>query len=180
MSNLTCRHVPSDDHMWLIAALRDALEGGSPAAPRAVFVRQPGAHPELPQDVPADTSVVLHTSGSTGVPKFVALSAHAIRASAEATHETLGGDGQWLIALPTHRIAGLQTITRSILAGTDPIFLEEPFKTAKFFDAAERLTHERRYVSLVPVQLARLLDAAERAAKNGDMKKLHALSTFDA
>lgn len=163
-----------------MAALRDALAGGTGPAPRAVFVRQPGEHPPIPDDVPAGTAIVIHTSGSTGTPKFVALSAEAVRASAEATHDALGGSGQWLIALPTHRIAGLQTITRSIIAGTEPIFIEEPFKPSRFFTAADRMSGERRYVSLVPVQLARLLDAAERAASEGNMKQLHALASFDA
>ncbi|MCW2613327.1 MAG: AMP-dependent synthetase and ligase, partial [Frankiales bacterium] len=56
----------------------------------------------------------------------------------------------------TH-IGGVQVLVRSLLAGTTPQVLEGPF-TAQAF-AAVRLTGERRYVSLVPTQLRRLLDA---------------------
>ena len=49
---------------------------------------------------PAGTAVVIATSGSTGEPKLVALSADALRASARATAARLGGPGRWLLALP--------------------------------------------------------------------------------
>lgn len=173
---VSVRQVPSDDHLWLMSALRNVLGGNDlerQAVPQAVFVREPGTTTALPTDIPHGTAVMLHTSGSTGTPKFVALGADAIRASAEATHAYLGGPGQWLITLPTHRIAGLQMMTRSIIAETDPLFLGGSFSTQRFFDLAARLTGERRYVSLVPVQLARLLDAATE-------KQLHTLRSFDA
>lgn len=114
---------------------------------------------------------VLATSGSTGRPKRVLLSAEALRASATATAERLGGPGQWLLALPTDHVAGWQVVVRSALAGTVPARLEGPFTVPAFTTATAALRAERRYVSLVPTQLVRLAE---------DPAGLHALATFDA
>jgi O-succinylbenzoic acid--CoA ligase len=99
-------------------------------------------------DAAADPEpLAVETSGSTGRPKRVVLSRAAMRASADATHARLGGPGQWLLTLPPSYVAGLQVLFRSVRAGTEPV--------------AERgaLTADRRYVSLVPTQLTRSLDA---------------------
>lgn len=154
--------MPTEDRAWLLAALDDALAGGAPVLPVA-----PGTDPDevrrlQGEELPSGTAVVVRTSGSSGVPKAVALSAEALRASAEATHEALGGAGQWLVTLPGHLISGLQMLVRSHLAGTEPVFLDGSFDPAALLDAAEGMPDPRRYVSLVPVQLARLLDLAER------------------
>lgn len=115
--------------------------------------------------------VVLTTSGSTGDPKRVALSADNLRASATATAERVGGPGQWLLALPTDHVAGWQVVVRSALAGTTPVQLEGPFTSASFTAATDALGGARRLVSLVPTQLLRLLDDPAATA---------ALATFDA
>ena len=44
--------------------------------------------------------LLMHTSGSTGVPKPLLLSHAAVLASAHAALSRLGGPGQWLSALP--------------------------------------------------------------------------------
>ena len=111
--------------------------------------------------LPAETAVLVRTSGSSGVPKAVALSAAALVASAEATHEALGGSGQWLVTLPAHLISGLQMLVRSQVSGIEPVFFDGPFDAEALLATAERMDHERRYVSLVPVQFGRLLDLAE-------------------
>lgn len=78
----------------------------------------------LPQ-VPAAASVILRTSGSTtGQSSLIAISAAALRASAEATFARLAGPGQWVLALPAHHVAGLQVLVRSVLAGTRPVVVE--------------------------------------------------------
>ena len=102
-------------------------------------------------DDPAPLAV--ETSGSTGAPKRVRLSRAAMRASADATHARLGGAGQWLLNLPPAYVAGLQVLFRSVRARTDPVIQDGPFE-----DAVAAMTGERRYVSLVPTQLVRLLD----------------------
>ncbi|MFB9497072.1 o-succinylbenzoate--CoA ligase [Saccharothrix mutabilis subsp. capreolus] len=101
------------------------------------------------------------TSGSTGSPKVVLLSAGALVASAEATHARLGGAGTWLLALPTTHIAGVQVLVRSIVAGTEPVVMDlaAGFRASGFATAARALlaTPGPHYTALVPTQLARLV-----------------------
>jgi O-succinylbenzoic acid--CoA ligase len=107
-------------------------------------------------------ALVVETSGSTAQPKRVALSADALLASATSADAVLGGGGQWLLALPVHYIAGLNVLVRSIASGTAPVMLPSgPFDPIQFARAAEAMDAPLRYVSLVPAQLSRLLDAPE-------------------
>ena len=46
-------------------------------------------------------------------PKGVVLSRAAIRASVQATQARLGGPGDWVLALPTHYVAGLMVLARA-------------------------------------------------------------------
>ncbi len=106
--------------------------------------------------------VVIETSGTTAEPKRVRLSAAALRASAEAVHERLGGPGQWLLALPTSYVAGANVLVRSALAESEPVVLAPGAFTASACVAAvEQMTGPRRYTALVPVQLARLIEGAQ-------------------
>ena len=98
--------------------------------------------------------LVVATSGSTGTPKHVVLSRAAMRASASATYTRIGGPGQWLLNLPASHVAGLQVLFRSVVAGTEPVLLDEH---SGFGPAAAAMTGPRRYVSLVPTQLTRML-----------------------
>lgn len=101
------------------------------------------------------------TSGSTGSPKIARLRARALQASAQSTLDVLGGPGQWLLATPATHIAGIQVLVRSVLAGIEPVVMAEgPFTPERFAEAATQLAHERRYTSLVPTQVGRLLDSA--------------------
>lgn len=143
----------------VLPALRAALAGDD-----AILVGPPAG--DLPAEVPQRVALVVETSGSTGRPKRVALSADALLANAGASESALGGPGQWVLALPTHYIAGINVLTRSIAAGTDPVAVEGAHFTAGAFVAAvERLTIPERFTALVPAQLATLLDdaAASRA-----------------
>ncbi|MFP3607503.1 hypothetical protein SB753_37240, partial [Paraburkholderia sp. SIMBA_053] len=79
-------------------------------------------------------AAVIATSGSSGIPKRVALSGEALRASAEATAARIGS-GRWLLALPAGYVAGLQVMVRSIVAGTRPAVLDGRFSPASFADA---------------------------------------------
>jgi O-succinylbenzoic acid--CoA ligase len=111
--------------------------------------------------VPRTVALVIETSGSTGVPKRVALSTDALLASAAASASALGGSGQWLLALPAHYVAGAQVLVRSIAAETEPAILPPGhFDPARFGALAATMTGDARFVSLVPAQLARLADAA--------------------
>ncbi|MGI9824313.1 AMP-binding protein [Agromyces sp. Marseille-Q5079] len=127
--------------------------------------------------VPREVAVVVETSGSTDAPKRVMLSGRALRASAYATERFFGGQhGQWLLALPATYIAGVQVLVRSIVAGTEPVVLPQGgFTPAAFVEAARGLDPDRPwFTSLVPVQLARLVDAAAHDRAVGT-----ALGSFD-
>ncbi|MBS1699434.1 MAG: AMP-binding protein [Actinobacteria bacterium] len=148
------RAVDGADPAAVAAAVPAALDGAQPLA--LGFV--PG-----PADVvPEGTAVVIATSGSTGVPKRVVLSAAALRASADATVQRIGS-GQWMLALSAGYVAGLQVLVRAHLAGTAPVLLEGRFTPASFVAATRALGSGPRYASLVPAQLATLVDAAEDA-----------------
>ena len=158
----------------VLRGLEAALAGGDALLPVAE-----GA-PTLPTPAPAHVeqrvALVVETSGSTGTGKRVALSSEALLAGAASADGALGGPGGWVLALPTHYIAGLNVLTRSIAAGTTPVVVAPGhFGAAAFADAADRLdtgpAAPRRYTSLVPVQLARILD---------DPRATDALGTFDA
>jgi O-succinylbenzoic acid--CoA ligase len=136
----------------VLPALRAALAGGD-----AILVGAPAA--DLPAEVPQRVALVVETSGSTGSPKRVALSADALLSSAAASESALGGPGQWVLALPTHYIAGINVLVRSLAAETEPVVVAGAhFTAAGFVEAAARLTVPERFTSLVPAQLATLLD----------------------
>lgn len=119
------------------------------------------------------------TTGSTGTPKIVLHTARSLRASIDATAEVCGGHGQWLLCLGINHIAGIQVVLRAAVAGTELVVAPAggPTFPADFARAAARLDGTRRYVSMVPTQLRRLLTEqpvpAERPA-------LEALRSFDA
>jgi O-succinylbenzoic acid--CoA ligase len=116
--------------------------------------------PGLP--VEPGTAVIIATSGSTGEPKGVLLSADALRASALATHDRLGGPGRWLLATPAQYVGGLQVLVRSLLAGSEPVALPPGgFRADRFAEAAAPVLRGdgARYTAMVPTQLTRLLDA---------------------
>ncbi|THG31055.1 AMP-binding protein [Naasia lichenicola] len=156
-------------------ALRAALSGDGPAIlPVPLGSALPG---DAPAQVAKPIAAVIETSGSSGAPKRVALSTDALLASVAATDAALGGPGRWLLALPVHYVAGLQVLTRSIVAGTDPIVLAAGhFDASAFLAGIELFDAERRYTSLVPAQLSVLIDAAESDPQAADrLRSLHAI-----
>lgn len=152
---IALRPTDADDPVALREALARALDGG----PALGFGMLDGA----PERVPEGTAAVIATSGSSGIPKRVVLSGEALRSSAEATASRIGS-GRWLLALPATYVAGLQVLVRSVVAGTEPAVLEGRFSAETFAQTTLsmlRTGEERLYTSLVPAQLATLLDAAD-------------------
>ncbi len=167
--------VVPDDPGSLIPALRAALDGSGPAV-RPV---PPGTvAADLIERAPLPVAVVVTTSGTSGRPKSVALSAGALLASAAATESALAGPGEWVLALPGHYIAGIQVIVRAVAAGSEPhVLADGPFTAAAFADAVLALPRERRrYTALVATQLHRVVEAAEA----GDHRVREAIHALDA
>jgi O-succinylbenzoic acid--CoA ligase len=151
----------------VLVALAGVLDGsGTPFAP--VPEDAVGAARVEQAAVPAEPvengcAVVLTTSGSSGEPKGVLLSRQALIASAVATHDRLGGPGQWLLPMKPYFVGGLQILTRSLVAGTTPVMLGESFT-----ESAAAMTGARRYTAMVPTQLARYLETDADALRSFD------------
>ena len=172
----------SADPQEILRAFERSLTGDLPNS--ALDGQDPRGQTEDPESI----ALVVGTSGSTGAPKQTALSVRALRASARATerffadYPSIGSSkprrvvsedpAQWLLALPAHYVAGAQVLARSVLAGTTPVVAASvtngvSFTPEVFLNAAERLSCARRFVSLVPTQVHKLLEAAEASPALG-------------
>nr|WP_174240058.1 AMP-binding protein [Clavibacter michiganensis] len=159
----------------VVPLLRAALAGDGPALlARPVDAPVAAGDPPPPAEVERRVALVVETSGTTSRPKRVALSSDALLASAAASQAALGAPGQWILALPTHYIAGLQVLVRSIAAGTTPAVLAPgSFDPRAFAELAASMdARVARYTSLVPTQLHRLVEAAEDVATGDDARRI--------
>ena len=171
--------IPANDTFRALQNLVDVYEGK-----KAVFITAPEINGLMPQghgleDFAAeDTALIIESSGSTGKPKKIQLSLDAMKFSANASAKRLGGHGQWILALPINYIAGVNVLFRSIVADTVPIMMNTavPFTAEAFFRSASYLSDARKYTSLVPIQLQRLIDAAK--ANPGDLARLREFSAI--
>ncbi|BAH49932.1 o-succinylbenzoate--CoA ligase [Rhodococcus opacus] len=162
---------PGAGVLGILPQLSEVLDGTAPAAlpvPAADERETRRLTDALRPGDPIDDGVtlVVATSGTTGVPKGAMLSAAALRASGEATHTRLGGPGSWLLTLPAHHIAGMQVLLRSVLAGTEPVVIDvsDGFDPGTLPAAVGAMTGPRRYTSLVPTQLVKALDHPDAVA----------------
>lgn len=170
------------DPQEILRAFERSLTGDLPNSARN------GQNPRGQTEDPESIALVVGTSGSTGAPKQTALSVRALRASARATERFFAdcpssgaakpqrvvseAPAQWLLALPAHYVAGAQVLARSVLAGTTPVVAASvtdggSFTPGVFLNAAERLSCARRFASLVPTQVHKLLEAAEASPALG-------------
>lgn len=156
---------PADPHAML-GAFEQLLGGYVPGAESAEAESTGAGVVGVAEPV----ALVVGTSGSTGTPKRTALTAGALAASAAATENFFAGNAdaasQWLLALPAHYIAGAQVLARSVLAGTAPVIARsviEPvhFSPEVFLQAVEQMSSARRFISLVPTQLHKLLESVD-------------------
>ncbi len=94
--------------------------------------------------VPVECAVVIPTSGSTGNPKEVALSADSLIASAHSAHTFIGASAgeKWSLLLPINHIAGVNVLVRAIALKSEILNIEE----------------SADYTSIVPTQLFRALN----------------------
>ncbi|MBA3877626.1 MAG: hypothetical protein C0498_11985 [Anaerolinea sp.] len=108
-----------------------------------------------------DPAVVVLTSGTTGRPKGVVLSGEALAASADAWRAALPPSTGWVLALGLGHVAGLGILWRAI-ASRVPVHIVPRNDPAALL-AALRTRPAPSHVSLVPTQLARVLDVAGSA-----------------
>ena len=97
------------------------------------------------------------TSGTTGRPRGVVLSARALAASADAWLAALPPATGWALALGLAHVAGLGVLWRAVAAGV-PVCIVPPSDPPRLLLALAS-DPAPSHVSLVPGQLARLLDA---------------------
>lgn len=112
----------------------------------------------LPDGQPVEDGVaaVVSTSGTSGAPKGVELTADGIAASSRAVSAALGagaGD-RWLLCVPVHVVAGLAIVARARHTGAS-LVVHDRFDPAKVA-AGDGAT----LVSLVATMLTRVLDTA--------------------
>ena len=107
---------------------------------------------------PSDIAVVIGTSGTTGNPKEVALSARAITSSAKASNEFLGakhGD-TWSLLLPLTHIAAVNVFVRALELGSAPLDLRN----------IEGNYPDANFTAVVPTQLFRALNGESKLLKH--------------
>lgn len=124
-----------------------------------------GVAPDRPVD--PQTAIVLSTSGSTGQPRGVCLSASALTAFTGNVNELAGGDPTWVLAIPPTSVGGLNVMIRARATGRRPIAVASVGGADRFTDqvfaaAVDQAASMGRpvAVSLVPAQLPRLLETS--------------------
>ena len=153
--------IDSSDHKALSEALELAVRHDGPA----VFPVPSDDHRDTPSSVDSEVALVVETSGSTSRPKRVWHTAHSLEAAAEHVNEQLGGSGVWWQVLPSHYIAGVMVIVRALVSGS-AVISRTPGETIsdRLMQFARQADKDApgvpQFTSLVPKQLADLVDAA--------------------
>ena len=120
----------------------------------------PGTIPACPE---LRGHVLFETSGSSGTPKWIALSKTALLASAAAVNRHLGvsPSSRWGLALPAHHVGGFGVAARAFEAGCALAEFSGRWDAAGFACWLEnqRISH----TTLVPTQIHDLVRAGLRA-----------------
>jgi O-succinylbenzoic acid--CoA ligase len=142
------REVRTVDPAWnlgeLMARIAKALVSDGPAL---------SLSPTTLESVPERTSLIVTTTGSSGVAKEISLSASALLTSAKSANTFLGAEfgNTWSLLLPLNHIAGINVLIRSMELGTQPINLI----------GYEGRFPKTDYTAVVPTQLFRALNGDE-------------------
>ncbi len=110
--------------------------------------------------------VLFQTSGSSGVPKWIALSKSALQLSAAAVNRHLLVDENacWGLTLPLHHVGGFGVVARAYEAACRLAEFTGKWDAARFSEwcLASSVTH----LSLVPTQVFDLVQAALKAPRS--------------
>ncbi|HEX8074101.1 MAG TPA: AMP-binding protein [Thermoleophilaceae bacterium] len=136
-----------------VVRLWSAWRAGVPFVPLDPRLAEPPGVPSVAGNV----RTVVFTSGTSGCPKPVALTAANHEASAIASAWNLGvaPDDRWLCCLPLHHVGGLAILHRCAIYGTTAV-LHDGFDARAVAAALE--SGEATLVSLVATMLRRLRD----------------------
>jgi o-succinylbenzoate---CoA ligase len=124
--------------------------------------------PGVAAPVLADTAelldhVLFQTSGSSGAPRWIALSKAALQVSAQAVNRHLGVEtaSRWGLALPAHHVGGFGVIARARAAGSGLHVFGQKWNPLAF--TAWLREHRITHTSLVPTQVHDLVAASLHA-----------------
>ena len=112
-----------------------------------------------------ESHVWISTSGSSGAPKWAALSKQALLTSAKAVnqHLSITSNDRWLNPLPTFHVGGLGIIVRASLSKSRLFTYHDHWHPATFQNAL--ISTEATLTSLVPTQVYDLVAAKLTAPK---------------
>ena len=160
LSAVVCAEPTEDDALAAVEGIEDtpvfSVDDPTDATVTGVHEVEPS-----PVDPPewdrSDHLCILFTSGTTGTPKPVPLTAGNVYSSAVASAFRLGVDpgDRWLVSLSLHHMGGLAPVYRSALYGTT-LVLREGFDAGGTADDID--TYDVTGVSLVPTMLKQMLD----------------------
>ncbi|MDB9741247.1 AMP-binding protein [Akkermansiaceae bacterium] len=129
--------------------------------PKTPSTKSPLISESILKNLPAH--LFFQTSGSSGKPKWVAISKKAMLASAEAvnTQLSIAESDRWFIALPIFHVGGHSILARSFLKNSYPTVMRGRWNTRNF----SQQLHDSAcaWVSLVPTQLADIVSHSLRA-----------------
>ncbi len=133
----------------LMARIAKALASDGPAL---AFGKVASTH------APAGVSLVVSTTGSSGISKEVGLSSSAILSSARASNKYLSAEfgNSWSLLLPLTHIAGINVLVRALELGTEPIDLRG---VRDHYPRAD-------FTAIVPTQLFKALNGESALLKH--------------
>jgi len=168
VTGLICTADTGDDALAAVEAAGDrppvaALDDPGTDRIRALGAVDPPAESASYRWAPGDPQLILFTSGTTGDPKPVVVTAGSVFFSAVGSAFRLGvspGD-RWFCELPAYHMGGIAPFYRSALYGTAVVVQErddgfDPDRTVR--NCRE---HGATGISLVPTQLAAMLEATD-------------------